>query len=153
MDWKRYRTIRGSITTGDIYFTKATSIPARIVNFFTGSYVPHVGLFVVLGGRVFCVEINVFGRVTMYLASEFLRKRKIAHVKTNIPVDEYDILKDLGVIRYNSLGAILAPFMRLKTSRKDCVEWVAEKLRLQFPHLKRGLYPSDLLSVFADAVL
>jgi hypothetical protein len=153
MDWKNYSSIRNSITTGDIYFTKATTFFGKIVNFITRSHVPHVGLFVVLSSRVFCIEINIFGKVSMYLASEFLANKEIIYIQTKIHVDEDDLLKDLGVVRYNSLGAILAPIARIKTSRRDCVEWVAEKLHISMPYLSRGLYPSDLYSIFSDNML
>lgn len=153
MKWEKYNDIRDSIVTGDIYFTKAKSILGIIVNFFTSSYIPHVGMFMVIGNRVFCVEINVFGKVSMYLASEFLEKKKILHINTNRDVDEFEVLKDLGKVKYNYAGAILAPVYRFKNKRKNCAEWVSEKLRIDFPHLKRGIYPSDILSMFTDNVL
>jgi hypothetical protein len=151
MEWTKYKDIRSEIKSGDVYFTRATSIFGKLVNIFTGSYIPHVGLFLVISSRIFCVEINIFGKVSMYLASEFLKDADIYHAKTNISIDEDDIFKDLGQIKYNYLGVFLAPFFyRVRSTRQDCAEWVAEKLHLEFSHLERGIYPSDILTVFCD---
>lgn len=148
MNWIDYKDIRCVIQTGDIYFTGSNTIVSRIIKYFTKSDISHVGMFVVIGERIFVVELKGDDTCKMIPASTKFEKEKLIYCPTYKELDIDTVIGDVGRIKYNLFGAIVSPFYRTNRARKNCAEWTALKLGLPFEHLKRGLYPIDLLNRF-----
>lgn len=140
----KYQLIRNQIQTGDLFFEKVgAGWVGKIISLITQSDIVHVGIFVVLAGRIFTVECRYGMRCRMMLASN--RLKDFDFVKTHSMVYVDNVIADVGVTGYNVFGALLSWFTRLSSkSRTFCSEFVARKLDINFPHLGRGIYPIDL---------
>lgn len=69
-----YESIRGQIKTGDVFFTKSPAFFSRMIRLFTQSKVSHVGLFVIIENRIFCIETMEGKGCVMTLASQRLQE-------------------------------------------------------------------------------
>ena len=146
-----YDDIRNSIQSGDIFFTYSDDVLSRLIRFFTRSSVSHVGLFIATGGRVFTVESIQGKGCVMTLASVRLKNKDFI-VKEGHSLMEEDIeniLGDVGRVKYDWWGAAVSLFIDTKSSRQFCSEWVAQKLKLDFSFLRRGVTPVDILTMFS----
>lgn len=145
----KYQEIRNQIQTGDLFFEQvSTGWIGKMIAWATQSDIVHVGMFVVMAGRVFTVECRYGMKCRMMLASNRLIK-DFLFVKTRSKVSVDNIITDVGVTGYNVFGALLSWFTRLShKSRTFCSEFVARKLDINFPHLERGIYPIDLYNYF-----
>ena len=144
-----YQTIRNQIQTGDLFFEQVgKGWIGKGIAFVTQSDIIHVGMFVVIAGRIFTVECRYGMKCRMMLASNRLTK-DFLFVKTHAPIYVDNVIADVGVTGYNVFGALLSWFTRLSSkSRTFCSEFVARKLDINFPHLERGIYPIDLYNYF-----
>jgi hypothetical protein len=142
-----YTEIREKIRTWDVFFTASPALFSRLIRLFTRSKVSHCGVFLWLGNRLFIIEALDGKGVAMKLASDMSDFRL---GNTGTRKCEEDIintaLMQLGTW-YDLKWALLALFVDTKTSQKFCSEFVAEVLSLKFPHLKRGILPSDVATV------
>jgi hypothetical protein len=140
-----YQVARNSIDTGDVFFTSSPALFSRVIRLFTRSTVSHVGLFVWLGSRLFCVEALEWKGVVLTLASERLRGAKIGKVASSKKPETIidDALGEVGS-EYDMKGALLALFVDTKTSQRFCSEYVSAVLWLNFSHLTRGIIPADI---------
>ncbi len=143
-----YKQLRSKIRTGDIYFTSSKRITSRIVQFFTRSKVSHCGVFVKIGKRLFVVDVDI--KIRMLLASEYFKNTNATIKRIHSPRSKgakelfiTSCLKDLGM-KYDVIGAIMAPFTKVENRKFFCSEFVAEKLHMKFKGLNRGILPIDL---------
>lgn len=148
MNWTKYDTIRSKVSTGDIFFTASNALFSQAIRSVTRTTVSHVGFFVVIGSRVFTVECIEGSDCVMKLASVRFGNQKMLHIKTYSAISIDTILKDVGAVKYSLWSAILSPIYRTKSSEQYCAKWVAQKLKIKYPFLKRGIYPSDILTTY-----
>jgi hypothetical protein len=149
MTFENYIDVRKEIKTADIFFTASDAFFSKLIRIVTKGKVSHVGMFLVIEGRVFAVECLEGKGCRMSLASVRFANTKILVKHTNKTTQEKrkiikNILCDVGRIEYDLWGAIIAPFFKTNNSKNFCSEWVVKILGLQLP-VKRGVYPSDLL--------
>lgn len=144
------KDIRKDIQTGDLFFTASPALFSRIIRRFTQSKVSHVGIFIRINERLFAVEALEGRGVRMIPASNRFRKERFWHVKTGYSATkelEDRILNNIGS-DYDMAGAVLALFVDTKSQRNFCSELVTKVLQLNFSHLERGVFPSDVLTKF-----
>lgn len=137
-----YEAIRNEIQTGDMFFTWDNSLLSRLIRLFTKSKVSHVGLFLVISGRVFCVECREGKGCIMTPAS--IRLKGDFLIKEGKAISEEAILQDVGRVEYDYIGALLALFINTGSARKYCSEWVAEKLGVS---KDKGVTPEYLFNI------
>lgn len=151
----KYSEIRSDIKTGDVFFTAEKALFSRLIRFFTKSTVSHVGMFVILEERVFCVEsMEGFG-VRTIPASELLGKKKFIFGKIESKFSEKEIherafgnkkgLPKIGS-KYDMIGALLSLFWDTKSNAVFCSEYVKKILDLDFPASINGILPKDILN-------
>ena len=153
MKWVQYnKKIRKSIVTGDLYFTKSTALISRVIRLFTRSKVSHVGMFIWIENRLFCIESTAVHGCRMLLASSRMTEKFILE-HTHIKVSDSlltRLLNDVGRVKYNYLGVVLALFIHTHYQSQFCSEWIANKLHLNFSTLSRGVEPQDILEYFTN---
>jgi len=137
-----------SIETGDIFFEYDNSLISRIIRLVTRSHYSQVGMFVSLGGVPFVVESIQWKGCVMQPVSTRFNKSTFTKVKTGMTLDLNDILRDVGNVESDYIGAILSPFYRSKGAKQYCAEWVANKLGLSFDNINRNIYPEDIFEYF-----
>jgi hypothetical protein len=144
---KDYKDVRSKIRTGDVFFTASNALFSRMVRLVRRSTVSHVGVFYVLKGRIFVIECLEGKDCRMMLASERFKNKKLIHKKGK--KFHIDPLIFVGRIKYNLTGALLSPFVRLKSDEKFCSTFTAMVFGIKLKHLKRDITPDDLLTYFS----
>ena len=146
----KYKDIRDKIQTGDIVFVEGHSLFSRLIKLVTHGKVTHVGILIKLAKRLFVVESIDFKGCRMMLASNYFKQTNVVDVRRSVgaTVSKIKILKDVGVLKYDMLGAILSPLIDTKSQQMYCSEFVANKLNLKVATNRgRGIYPQDLLEI------
>jgi len=144
-----YRYTRTSIQSGDIFGTASPALFSRIIRIFTKSKVSHVGIFIWLKNRLFCVELLEGNGCVLTPASSRLTGQfywwKLHTEKHREQIIE-DCLDDVGRIKYSLWGAVFAPLANIPDSDNICSEFVARKLDIKFDQLDRGILPIDIMN-------
>lgn len=143
-----YQEARTRIETGDVYGTFSTALFSRLIRLVTKSKVSHVGVFIWLKNRLFCVEMLEWKGVLLTPASNRLKDFYWGRMKHDCLQEDIieDCLDEIGRRKYSMLWAILAPFIDTPSSNNICSEFVADILREDFPVLNRGILPIDILN-------
>lgn len=144
-----YQLARTKIQTGDCYGTFATALFSRLIRLFTKSKVSHVGIFIWIKNRLFCVETMEWKGCIIVPASNRLTT-SFYWGKVYSPYKKEEIIEnaidEVGRADYSLVGAILAPLFDTKHSDNICSEYVARVLGLEFDQLNRGILPIDVMN-------
>jgi len=148
MNRKEYERLRPFINTGDIFGTAEDAFFSKAIRFFTRSEISHVGIFYWEGDHLYIAEAMEGVGVQILPASHQIQRFKfVGRIDTDrIPKEIVDnIITDSG-LKYDTLGALLAPFKNLKNKKVFCSEWVAKILGIEFKRMKRGILPIDIVN-------
>lgn len=145
--WVRYTlSVRGSIESGDLYYTSSRDLYSRIIQLVTKSDISHVGIFYWLGGRLFTIECNTNGCTMIPASNRF--KGKVIIQRTGMRPKASVLMRDVGRVSYDWLGVILSPFVRLQRSERYCAEFVEDSLGVFLGPTDRNVYPVDVYQHF-----
>ena len=140
-----------NMKNGDIFFTSSSALISRLVRFFTGGKCSHVGLIIELEGFKFAVEMTQSGCKMTPTKIRFAKKIPLVLSPKQIPGDfKQKVLADVGKVKYDYLGLILAPFFRTRTSEKICSEWITYIYGFKFNFLDREVEPIDILNILEN---
>lgn len=143
-----YVSTRHMIRTGDVFFTASNALFSKCIRTVRRTSISHCGIFVVLAGRVFTVECLEGSKCKMVPASTRFAKEKKYTIMRGYDVNPEIILKDVDVIEYDLLGALISPFFRNSLRELYCAEGLAKWEKVILDHLKHGITPDDLYTYF-----
>lgn len=152
----KYKDIRSQVRTGDTFFTAEGALFSRIIRFFTKSDISHVGMFVWLGKRLFCVESIEGTGVRLIQASVLLRDKecwwwgRVPNLKyTEDEISERVFSDDPPRIgsAYDMKGALLSIFFDTKSQLVYCSEYVMKKLGIELFASTNGSVPRDIANL------
>lgn len=131
------------------FYTANPALFSRFIRFSTRAKISHVGFIVWYGGRLWVVEMMEGEDCVPVPASNRFEKEPVVYVgafKTSRFHDEFvdSILADVRRVKYSKWGAIIAKFIKRKSSERICSGWVTTKIPLDFSSLNRGVLPSDV---------
>lgn len=148
MNPTQYKNIRAKIKTGWVYATNTKGLFSFLIKLIQKDNRTHVGLFLWEAGRLLCVEAMIGGEVRVVPASHICHKFNYIGVsqtnRSETQIKKY-IWSHIGWTKYDLLGALFAPFKKIKNSTLYCSELVSDCLKIDFNKLDRGTYPSDIV--------
>lgn len=141
---KKYSEQRKKIKHGDTFATASPALFSRLIRTFTRSKLSHVGIFLIINGRIFTVEALEGRGVRFMLASNRFKNEKFVLLRGGKLNEDltFDTLGDV----YDRRGAIFSIWFDTKSARVFCSEGVKNWLTLDFSHLKGGVLPRDIVS-------
>jgi len=141
---KEYSLQRDKIRHGDAFATASPALFSRLIRFFTRAKLSHVGIFLVMKGRIFTVEALEGVGVRIMLASKRFNTEKFVLLRGG-KLNEDLVFDTLGDV-YDRPGALFAIWFDTKSAQNFCSEGNKNWLTLDFSHLKGGVLPRDIVS-------
>lgn len=152
-----YQEVRSTIKTGDVLawsggsWTTLQGIQLNIVRMFTRSTFDHVGVALVIGGRVFVVEA-VVPTVRIFPLSKVLPFYYV-RVPFDATADMEQVMMDLVGRPYSKIEAIKAFFTKATTSTTvwECAKLVNEVLAVADSRFK-GIHdtPAETMRILQE---
>lgn len=146
---KAYAEYRTSIETGDIFCTMSPAPFSRLIRWWTGSKISHVGVFLWIENRLFIVEMLEWRDCIMIPASNRFANVPFYHWRpyesqTNLEDFTSEVLNDVGTVEYSVWLAIKSFFMVTESAQSFCSASVARWLNMKFDLQTRGIMPNDI---------
>lgn len=142
---KPYKLQRHKIQTGDVYGTASPELFSGAIREITRSQISHVGMFIVLGDGIFIAEAMIGKGVRFMRASTRFKKENFVLLRGG-ETDMKLVWDDIGTVEYGLIDALIAPFINSVSKQTYCSNSLKRWKHLDFSHLKRGVFPSDIVS-------
>lgn len=152
MKFTTYNNIRSKIKTGDIYFTASNTLLGSSIRVMSRSNISHVGIFKVSESRITMLEAQAGKPIQEVYASTVLKEQPIIYLDTEkyrrskniLDKDIKDFFELMEGQDYDTLGMLLSLIFNIPNRKVFCSEMVAKALKIEMPHLRRGITPTDL---------
>lgn len=146
-----YVEYRTTIESGDVFFTYSPKPFSRLIRWWTGSKISHVGVFLWIENRLFIVEMLEGRDCIMIPASNRFKNVDFYHWKPFVcrtVLEDFtsEVLEDVGTVKYSIWLAVKSFFIITKSSQSFCSASVARWLNMGFDLQTRGIMPNDIVN-------